>query len=166
MPIIPYSSPPVSLTTSHLSHLISSIPINVFTITHSFYISIPINPFRLSHTHCHLSLSTPHHVSILLSILPHEFPLFIYPLNLCPLVCMAMHGQPLQMSPPFLSIPHVPLCPSPFLTCMESQVHGHLYFFPHTHFSHIFYPSYSPSHHLPILPSCFIKPTTISISIL
>ena len=85
MPIIPYSSPPVSLTTSHypshLSHLISSMPINVFTITNSFYISIPINPFRLSHAHYHISLSTPHHVSILLSILPHAFPLFIYPLN-------------------------------------------------------------------------------------
>ena len=36
---------------------------------------------------------------------------------------------------------------------------------PHTHFSHISYPSYPLSHHLSILLSCFIKPATISISI-
>ena len=61
-------------------------------------------------------LSHPCNATIL--IFPHQapfIPIFQYPLNpfLPPLHGHAWPHKPLQMSPPFPSIPHSPFCPSP-----------------------------------------------------
>ena len=110
------------------THPISSIPINVFTITHSFYISIPINPFHFSHTHCHPFLSTPHHHF-------HFYPLIsIKPMPL------RLHGH---AWPAFANVSTIPLHLSCSIMpmCMKPQVHGHLYFF------HPSYPYLHSRHH-------------------
>ena len=87
-----------------------------------------------------LTISPPSHSTFMFHQAHHHF--HFYPLISIKPMPPHLHGQPLQMSPPFLSIiPHVPSCPSPFLTCMKPQVHDHLYFF------HPSYPSLHSRHH-------------------
>ena len=133
-------------------HTTNLIPVTTFP---SSYLPYPsLNPLLSLNAHSYPFLS--HLLPIIPTISPPSHPTFMlhqthhhfhfYPLISIKPMPPRLHGhawphKPLQMSPPFLSILHVPLCPLPFLMCMKSQVHGHLHFF------HLSYPSLHFDHH-------------------